>query len=186
MARALRAIHVVDGPRGVRRYGYTQPQKLDGNKANAQTPFGGHGPAPQLKNPSGSVSPQSIDSLEQRQFVTGGAGGSVITKGTQRSPDGHVPPQVGYCAGPHVKGESVVVVVVSEVDVVVVVDVVAHSAGPHASQQLVALPTQPPARRQRSALRWMLQREPCAVGRQQVTAPGRPHVARRTQRVTAL
>jgi hypothetical protein len=100
------------------RYGYTQPQKL-AKKSNAQTPFGGHGPAPQLKNPFG-LSPHACVSPTQRQFVTGGtpwSQPSQMKNGTQRSPGGQSPPQPGYCDGPHADGlvvdvEDVVVVVV--------------------------------------------------------------------------
>jgi hypothetical protein len=83
-----------------------------------------------------------------------------------------------------VNGERVVVVVVDVVEVVEVVDVVTQPPGPHASQQLLRVPTQPRTWRHRSALGWTLQREPPGVTRQQVTAPGRPQVARRTQRMT--
>jgi len=111
-------------------------------------------------------------------LVTGGAfWPSEITKATHCWPTAQVPPQVGYCDGPHVNGASVVVVVV-------VVDVVTHPLALHASQQLVKLPAHPPALRQRSALRRTAQRGPRAVVRQHVTAPGRPHVVRRAQRMT--
>jgi hypothetical protein len=68
-------------------------------------------------------------------------------KGTQRWPGGQDPPQVGYCDGPQVEEKSVVVVV----------DVVTHPLGPHASQQLAGPPTHPVSV-QRSALGRIVQR----------------------------
>jgi hypothetical protein len=95
--------------------------------------------------------------------------------------------------------EVVDVVVVDEVvvDEVVVVDVVVdvvvvgatQPPASHASQQLGTAPTHalPPfGARQASALRLVAQRvTPRRFVRQQVTAPGRPHVERAAQRRTS-
>jgi hypothetical protein len=130
------------------------------------------------------LSPHACPTGAQTQLVTGGAfWPSAITKATHCWPTAQVPPQVGYCDGPHVNGASVVVAVD---DVVVVVDVVTQPPTPHASQQLVNVPTHPPARTHRSAVRRTAQRGPLGVVRQHVTAPGRPQVERRAQRMTVV
>jgi hypothetical protein len=134
-----------------------------------------------LKKPLGSSSPHACVTLTQRQFGTGAAGGSAITKETHCWPAGHVPPQVGYCDALQAFGETVVVVV----DVVVVVEV-AHPPIPQASQQLAKTPTHPPRCVHRPALPRTLHRVPLDPTRQHVTAPGRPHVDRRAQRITVL
>jgi hypothetical protein len=89
--------------------------------------------------------------------------------------------------------EVVATVVVTDVDVDGVVDVVvgrAHSPPvPHAAQQLGTDPTQeapPDGARHCAALFLMLHFVlPLRVVRQQVTAPGRPHVERDAQRATS-
>ena len=84
--------------------------------------------------------------------------------------------------------------VVEVVDVLVVLDVEVvvgtQSPLPHASQQLGTVPAHavPPfGARQRAASFFTLQRSrPAALVRQQVTAPGFPHVERVAHRFTAL
>jgi hypothetical protein len=83
--------------------------------------------------------------------------------------------------------------VVDVVDVLLVVDVEVvlgtQSPPPHASQQLVTVPTHampPLGARQRAASFFTLQRcRPAALVRQQATAPTRPQVERAAQRFTS-
>jgi hypothetical protein len=111
----------------------------------------------------------------------------------QKKPAGHTPsPHVGIDPPLHGVAGSVVVVVDVEtvVDVVVVVDGATQPLAVHASQQLAKTPTHadPPGGGWHCAAvrrTWHFV-VPFALVRQQVTAPGRPHVDFDTHRSTLL
>jgi hypothetical protein len=124
--------------------------------------------------------------------------GPISKLATHLSPDAHVPPQVGYVPPPTQATKGIVVVVVLEVvvpvpfgAVVVVTLVVVLAAQPlatQASQQLAKSPAHAVsfARGVHPAtLRFTAQRVRPRRVRQQVTAPGRPHVERAAHARTA-
>src|SRR5262245_18706498 len=105
-----------------------------------------------------------------------------------RPPPGHRPPSLQNGMVPP-QASAIVEVTVVVVVVVVLVVGTTHPPAPHASQQLANTPTHalpPSGAVHRPGSRFVLHRGlPPGRVRQQVTAPGLPHVERAAQRLTA-
>jgi hypothetical protein len=145
---------------------------------------------PQIPVPE-HVPPQVGHAVDEQGVTPVGkqaqAVGGEFSSGAQCVPGGQLPSHAAYVSPHGVAIELEVVDVLLVVDVDVVVG--AQSPPPHASQQLGTVPMHaaPPFEaRQRDAPFFTLhRRRPPALVRQQATVPGRPHVDRTAQRLTA-